>query len=230
MDGNGRWALDRNMPRAFGHRSGISAINKIVKACTTRQINELTLFAFSSENWKRPEYEVNFLINLFNEAIDSNINNLNDNNIQLHFIGNLSKFNSKLISKIKNAETLTTNNTGLKLNLALNYGGKWDIVNAVQSIILNKKDFNIDDINCENIEKSLTLDSSFPDLLIRTGGEQRLSNFLLWQHAYTELYFTDCLWPDFNENELDKAIKWYQNINRKFGALSNKDISLDKNA
>ena len=230
MDGNGRWALDKNMPRAYGHRSGIISINKIIKACTTRQINELTLFAFSSENWKRPDYEVNFLINLFNEAIDSNINELNNNNIKLHFIGDLSQFNSKLLNKINSAETLTATNTGLKLNLAINYGGKWDIINAVKSIISTKKNFNTSDINYQNIEKFLTLKSSFPDLLIRTGGEQRLSNFLLWQHAYTELYFTDCLWPDFDENELDKAIKWYQNINRKFGALSTQDTSLDKNA
>ncbi|MBT5644344.1 MAG: di-trans,poly-cis-decaprenylcistransferase [Gammaproteobacteria bacterium] len=228
MDGNGRWATQRNMPRVHGHREGIKSINKIVSACSVRQISQLTLFAFSSENWKRPEYEVQFLLKLFEDSIIKYINDLHSNNVKIKFIGNLDIFGKKLLDSIRNAEKITMNNTGLKLNFALNYGGKWDIINAFNKILddnnssLQNKKINIDDF-----EKYLSLGGDSPDLLIRTAGEQRLSNFMLWQHAYTELYFTDCLWPDFDEKELDVAIQHYQNIIRKYGSLTSEN-SIDK--
>ena len=231
MDGNGRWANSKNMPRAYGHRAGIKSIRKIVDACTLRQVSTLTLFAFSSENWKRPKYEVNLLINLFSESINKYLDELNSNDIVIKFIGNMEVFDKKLLNNIKIAENTTKDNKGMLLNLAINYGGQWDIINAFKIFVSsNKNDINIDDININNIEKHLSLKTNNPDLLIRTGGEQRLSNFMLWQHAYTELYFTDCLWPDFDENELDAAIKFFQDRTRKFGALENQNNSLKKDA
>ena len=220
MDGNGRWANNKNMPRAFGHRAGVKAINKIVRACKFRQIAELTLFAFSSENWKRPSFEVDFLMSLFKKSIDEYIGELNNNDVKIEFVGNCENFSKSLLQKISYAEKLTETNTGMKLNLAINYGGRWDLINAFKKFS-SEQDFKIDinKINEENIGKHLAINSLEPDLLIRTGGEQRLSNFMLWQHAYTEFYFTDCLWPDFDVSELDKAIKWFQERDRKFGAL-----------
>ena len=231
MDGNGRWANDRNLPRAFGHKEGIKSIKKIVEACTVRQISTLTLFAFSSENWNRPNYEIKLLMTLFEDSITTNSEELHSNNVKVKFIGNLSKFDKQLIDKISELELLTKDNTGLLLNFAINYGGKWDIINAfnkyISSIDASEKDMKID-IN--DIEKYLSLKDNYPDLLIRTGGEHRLSNFMLWQHAYTELYFTDCLWPDFDVSELDEAIKSFQEIDRKFGALKNIKTSSKNNA
>ena len=231
MDGNGRWANSKNMPRAYGHRAGIKSIRKIVNACMLRQVSTLTLFAFSSENWKRPKYEVNLLISLFSESINKYLNELNSNDIVIKFIGNMEVFDKKLLNNIAVAENTTKDNKGMLLNLAVNYGGQWDIINAFKGFVSsNKNDINVDDINIDNIEKYLSLKTNNPDLLIRTGGEQRLSNFMLWQHAYTELYFTDCLWPDFDENELDAAIKFFQDRTRKFGALGNQNNNLKKDA
>tara|TARA_B100000586_G_scaffold217548_1_gene164573 strand:+ start:11795 stop:12490 length:696 start_codon:yes stop_codon:yes gene_type:complete len=231
MDGNGRWANDRNLPRAFGHKEGIKSIKKIVEACTVRQISTLTLFAFSSENWNRPNYEIKLLMTLFEDSITTNSEELHSNNVKVKFIGNLSKFDKQLIDKISELELLTKDNTGLLLNFAINYGGKWDIINAfnkyISSIDASEKDMKID-IN--DIEKYLSLKDNYPDLLIRTGGEHRLSNFMLWQHAYTELYFTDCLWPDFDEKEFDKAIKFFQKTQRKFGGLVNIRDNFENNA
>ncbi len=228
MDGNGRWANQRNMPRVHGHREGIKSINKIVSACSVRQISQLTLFAFSSENWKRPEYEVQFLLKLFEDSIIKYINDLHSNNVKIKFIGNLDIFGKKLLDSIRSAEKITMNNTGLKLNFALNYGGKWDIINAFNKILdNNNSSLQNKKINIDDFEKYLSLEGDSPDLLIRTAGEQRLSNFMLWQHAYTELYFTDCLWPDFDEKELDVAIQHYQNIIRKYGSLTSEN-SIDK--
>ncbi|CAI8377790.1 MAG: Isoprenyl transferase [Gammaproteobacteria bacterium] len=221
MDGNGRWANHQSMPRAFGHRAGIKSINTIVKACVTRQINELTLFAFSSENWNRPEYEVKFLLTLFEESINKYIEELHHNNIKIRFIGDHSVFNYQLVNSINNAEELTRHNAGLKLNFAINYGGQWEIINAFNKFISSNPGST--KITIEDFEKNLSLNHSKPDLLIRTGGEQRLSNFMLWQHAYTELYFTKCLWPDFNEKELDLAIKYFQNRNRKYGTINSEN-------
>ena len=229
MDGNGRWANSKNMPRAFGHRAGIKSIRRIVDACTLRQVSALTLFAFSSENWKRPKYEVNLLINLFSESINKYLDELNSNDIVIKFIGNMEVFDKKLLNNIAFAENVTKDNKGMHLNLAINYGGQWDIINAFKCFISsNKNNININDINADNIQKHLSLKTNNPDLLIRTGGEQRLSNFMLWQHAYTELYFTNCLWPDFDENELDAAIKFFQDKTRKFGALESQKNNLKK--
>jgi undecaprenyl diphosphate synthase len=231
MDGNGRWANSKNMPRAYGHREGIKSIRKIVDACTLRQVSTLTLFAFSSENWKRPKYEVNLLISLFGESINKYLDELNSNDIVIKFIGNMEAFDKKFLDNITIAENTTKNNKGMLLNLAINYGGQWDIINAFKDFVSsNENDINVDDINIDNIEKHLSLKTNNPDLLIRTGGEKRLSNFMLWQHAYTELYFTDCLWPDFDKNELDAAIKFFQDRTRKFGALENQNNSLKKDA
>ncbi len=230
MDGNGRWANQRNMPRVHGHREGIKSINKIVSACSVRQISQLTLFAFSSENWKRPEYEIKFLLKLFEESIAKHINDLHVKNIKIQFIGDLNVFGKKLLDNIKNAERITANNTGLKLNFALNYGGKWDIINAFNKMLDNNDPSVLSkNISIDDFEKYLSLNGDSPDLLIRTAGEQRLSNFMLWQHAYTELYFTDCLWPDFDEKDLDIAIQYYQNTTRKYGSLSTDNAPSKKN-
>jgi len=231
MDGNGRWANDRNLPRAFGHKEGIKSIKKIVEACTVRQISTLTLFAFSSENWNRPNYEIKLLSTLFKDSITTNSEELNANNIKVKFIGDLNKFGNELIKKSLELELLTKDNTGLLLNFAINYGGKWDIVNACNKYLslIDANEKNIK-ININNIEQYLSLKNNYPDLLIRTGGEHRLSNFMLWQHAYTELYFTDCLWPDFNEKEFDKAIKFFQTKQRKFGGLVNIKDNFENNA
>tara|TARA_B100001996_G_scaffold382921_1_gene376335 strand:+ start:2436 stop:3167 length:732 start_codon:yes stop_codon:yes gene_type:complete len=231
MDGNGRWANDRGLPRSFGHKEGVKSIKKIVMACTVRQISTLTLFAFSSENWNRPNYEVKLLMTLFEDSIKTNSEELHANNVKVKFIGDLSKFNKKVIDKAVELESLTKKNTGLLLNFAINYGGKWDIVNAFNQYIssINLNETNIK-VNIDDIEKYLSLKDNHPDLLIRTGGEQRLSNFMLWQHAYTELYFTDCLWPDFNEKEFDTAIKFFQKKKRKFGGLVNIQDSFENNA
>ena len=221
MDGNGRWANQKNMPRAYGHKEGVKAIDKIVSACSIRQISQLSLFALSSENLNRPDYEVQFLLKLFEDSINKYINDLHSNNARIKFIGNLELFSPRLLKTISKAEKVTKDNTGLKLNFAINYGGQWDIVNAVNNMI-GDTDFpsKIKKFSVEDLEKYLSLEGSSPDLLIRTAGEQRLSNFMLWQHAYTELYFTDCLWPDFNEKELDLAIEYYQKRTRKFGLLN----------
>ena len=221
MDGNGRWANQRNIPRAYGHKAGVSTINKIVSACSVRQIAQLSLFALSSENLNRPDYEVQFLLKLFEDSIDKYINDLHSNNVRIEFIGNLESFSPKFLKNIRQAENITRDNTGLKLNFAINYGGQWDIVNAVNNML---SDINFSSqtkkINAADFKKYLSLQGTSPDLLIRTAGERRLSNFMLWQHAYTELYFTDCLWPDFNEKELDVAIEHYQKRTRKFGLVN----------
>ena len=223
MDGNGRWAKEQGLVRALGHRAGIKSVQTIIDAALVRQIDTLTLFAFSSENWNRPNDEITILMSLFNESITKYMHELNKNNIKVEFIGDIERFNSTLREKIHKLITLTQNNTGLNLNFAVNYGGKWDIANAVNSLI-REKGHNINyPITEKDIDDYLTLSNNPPDLLIRTGGDHRLSNFMLWQHAYTELYFTDCLWPNFNEVEFDKAIKYFLNTTRKFGGLVNID-------
>ena len=231
MDGNGRWAKKIGMPRAFGHREGIKSINKIVSACSLRQIEELTLFAFSSENWKRPNHEVKFLLSLFEESIQKYVDDLHNNNVKVNFIGDMSRFSNRLLKNINDAEKLTKDNTNLKLNFAINYGGKWDIINSFNKM-LNSNHKSIQDKNVKekDIEEFLSLNGSSPDLLIRTAGHYRLSNFMLWQHAYSEIYFTDCLWPDFDEQELDSAIKYYLKTTRKFGSLVDINQSVKEDA
>ena len=223
MDGNGRWAVERGLARSLGHRAGIKSVQTIIDAALVRQIDTLTLFAFSSENWNRPNDEITILMSLFNESITKYMHELNKNNIKVEFIGDIERFNSALREKINKLISLTQNNTGLNLNFAVNYGGKWDIANAVNSLIREKGHDINNPITEKDIDDYLTLSNNPPDLLIRTGGDHRLSNFMLWQHAYTELYFTDCLWPNFNEVEFDKAIKYFLNTTRKFGGLVNID-------
>ena len=223
MDGNGRWAAEKGLVRSLGHRAGIKSVQTIIDAALVRQIDTLTLFAFSSENWNRPNDEITILMSLFNESITKYMHELNKNNIKVEFVGDIERFNSTLREKIHKLISLTKNNTGLNLNFAVNYGGKWDITNAVNSLIREKGNDINNPITEKDIDDYLTLSNNPPDLLIRTGGDHRLSNFMLWQHAYTELYFTDCLWPNFNEVEFDKAIKYFLNTTRKFGGLVNID-------
>lgn len=223
MDGNGRWAKHRGLPRIAGHRAGVKALQNIVNFSATEGIDVLTVYAFSSENWKRPRTEVSMLMELFNTSLRQRFRDLHDNNVRLRFIGDLSLFPARLRKSMADAGNLTTNNTGLELVIAVNYGGRWDITNAFK--VLNKKisdnSINIEDINEALIGEFMCLsDLPEPDLFIRTGGEKRISNYLLWQLAYTELYFDDCLWPDFGTESMQKALEWYAGRERRFGRTS----------
>ncbi|MCW9012828.1 MAG: isoprenyl transferase [Gammaproteobacteria bacterium] len=220
MDGNGRWAKKRYMPRSAGHHAGVKATRKTVENCLVNNIKVLTLFAFSSENWKRPEQEVNSLMELFVSALQAEVKELHKQNIKICFIGECSAFSEKLQEKIRQASELTHENTGMVLNIAVSYGGRWDIAQACKIIaekIVDKK-LDVSDINAELLSQYVCLaDLPEPDLFIRTGGEKRISNFLIWQLAYTELYFSDVLWPDFDQKELEKAIHWFSGRQRRFG-------------
>lgn len=220
MDGNGRWAKKRFLPRAAGHKSGENAVHRAVQYCAEKRIEVLTLFAFSSENWHRPEQEVSYLMKLFLSALERESKKLHEQNIQLRFIGDRTRFNEKLREQMHRAEQLTANNTGLKLIIAANYGGQWDITEAMRAIALDieQKKISSQDITPELIQSKLQLaDLPVPDLFIRTSGEQRISNFFLWQLAYTELYFTDAFWPDFDAKEFDRALAYYAERERRFG-------------
>jgi len=220
MDGNGRWAKKRLMPRTAGHHAGVKATRQIVEECIKEKIHALTLFAFSSENWKRPEQEVSSLMELFVSTLQSEVKSLHKQNVRVRFIGECSAFSEKLQKKINEARELTKNNSGLQLNIAVNYGGRWDIAEACKSIVnkIQLGKLQIDDINAELIDEYVCLKQlPDPDLFIRTGGEMRISNFLIWQLAYTELYFTDVLWPDFNSQEFSEALNWYASRQRRFG-------------
>ncbi len=219
MDGNGRWARKRFLPRVAGHKRGVETVRDLVKHCAKLKVKYLTLFAFSSENWRRPEDEVSFLMGLFMDALKREVTKLHENNIRLILIGDRSKFNAELVAQIKAAEKLTAKNTGLTLTIAANYGGRWDILNATNQMIKkmpNKTDFTEDDLSPYLAMHYATE----PDLFIRTGGEKRVSNFLLWQLAYTEFYFTDTLWPDFDAKAFQLAIQSYQQRERRFGRTS----------
>ena len=220
MDGNGRWAQKRLMPRIMGHHAGVKAVRKIVEYCAKEKIEVLSLFAFSSENWRRPKDEVSLLMELFMTTLQSEVEKLDRNNIRLKIIGDKDAFPEKLQEKIRAAETKTQENTGLTLVIAANYGGRWDITQAVRKIVAGIKQGEIQeqDISEQLISEHLvTADLPEPDLFIRSGGEERISNFLLWQLAYTEFYFTDELWPDFDQNLLDKAINSFKGRQRRFG-------------
>jgi len=220
MDGNGRWAKKRNKMRVFGHRAGVEAVRNVVEACGELGVNALTLFAFSSENWRRPEKEVGLLMDLFMTVLKSEAKKLKKNNVQLRVIGDLSAFSDKLQNRISEAVELTKDNDGLVLNVAANYGGRWDIINALKKVATDVKQGNMDveDISEEKLNDYLSFSGlPEPDLFIRTGGEERISNFLLWHLAYTELYFTDVLWPDFDKEELKKAILSFSKRQRRFG-------------
>ncbi|OUR64335.1 di-trans,poly-cis-decaprenylcistransferase [Methylophaga sp. 42_25_T18] len=223
MDGNGRWAKQQHQPRFMGHRAGVKAVEAIVKHCIELDVKVLSLFAFSSENWRRPSKEVSLLMELFNLALRQQVKRLHKNNIRLRIIGDLTKFSSSLQNKIEESQLLTENNTGLTLNIAANYGGRWDVVQAVQTIAKKVKagEVDADAISEQMISDSLaTAILPEPDLFIRTGGEQRVSNFLLWQMAYTEFFFTNTLWPDFDAMALDKAIGSFTQRERRFGQTS----------
>lgn len=220
MDGNGRWAKKRGLPRFAGHKAGVEAVRDIVKECSVKKIKALTLFAFSSENWRRPEKEVSLLMDLFMMALDREVKKLHGNNVQLRIIGDKSAFSEKLRKRIDKAEALTKENTGLVLNIAANYGGQWDITQAVKKLAakVEQGELKAEDINEENITNGLSLaDLPEPDLFIRSGGEMRISNFLVWQLAYTEMYFTDVLWPDFKHEEFSKALTSFSGRQRRFG-------------
>jgi len=220
MDGNGRWARKRFLPRIAGHKKGVETVRELVKQCVLLKVGYLTLFAFSSENWRRPTEEVNFLMGLFMEALKREVVKLHQNNIKLLMIGDRNRFDANLVAQIEASEQLTANNTGLVLTIAANYGGRWDIlqaVNKMQQDIPQLAGFYREDHLMPYLSMAYAPE---PDLFIRTGGEKRISNFLLWQLAYTELYFTDMLWPDFNEAAFSAAIQSYQQRERRFGRTS----------
>src|SRR5687768_2034047 len=220
MDGNGRWAKKRFMPRMAGHKRGVETVRGAIKACMERGVEYLTLFAFSSENWRRPPEEVAFLMQLFISVLEQEVTKLHENGIRFKVIGDLSKFEPKIVEFIRNGEVLTAANDRFTLTVAANYGGRWDVMQAVQKMLAQRPQ-----LASEFEEQDLTPYFALnyapePDLFIRTGGEQRVSNFLLWQLAYTELYFTDTLWPDFDARALDLAIKSFQQRERRFGRTS----------
>ncbi|MCL4108011.1 UNVERIFIED_CONTAM: hypothetical protein GTU68_017039 [Idotea baltica] len=218
MDGNGRWARAKNRPRFMGHKKGVDAVREIVKTCGNLNVESLSLFAFSSENWKRPEEEIKNLMGLFMLALDREARSMAKNNVKLKIIGDLSAFSEKLQQKIKQVEEMTSHCTGLNLIVAANYGGRWDIVKAAQNIGAQIE-------SGEKASDSIAENDINPDLFIRTGGEKRISNFMIWQMAYAELYFTDVLWPDFNENHLVEAIQDYSSRQRRFGKTSEQVIA-----
>jgi undecaprenyl diphosphate synthase len=233
MDGNGRWAQKRFMPRAVGHQAGVKAVRKIVEYCAKHKVEVLTLFAFSSENWRRPESEVSLLMSLFMATLQREINKLDRNNIRLRFIGDRTAFSDKLQQKMAEGEAQTQNNTALTVVVAANYGGHWDICQAFQKVLdkISAGELVNQKISEELINQHLsTAGLPEPDLFIRTGGEQRVSNFMLWQLAYTEMYFTATLWPDFDQNSLEDAIKSFKSRQRRFGHTSeqvlNKSVTL----
>ena len=216
MDGNGRWAKKRLMPRIAGHKAGVKSARMAVKVCAENNIAALTLFAFSSENWNRPRKEVDLLMDLFINALREEARSIHENNIRMQIIGDRSAFSEKLQARIAEVETLTANNTGMTLSIAANYGGRWDITQAVKKIVA--AGIKADEITPSLIEEQLSLsDLPAPDLFIRSGGEHRISNFLLWQTAYTELYFTDTLWPEFSEQHFAEAFRDYAGRQRRFG-------------
>ncbi|HVK54274.1 MAG TPA: polyprenyl diphosphate synthase [Burkholderiales bacterium] len=220
MDGNGRWARARRLPRVAGHHKGRDAVRDIVKACVERGVEYLTLFAFSSENWRRPEDEVSVLMQLFLRALEQEVAKLHENEVRFKVIGDLSRFDPKIVELIKNGEALTAGNPRLTLTVAANYGGRWDIMQAMRKMT-EVGGASLADFSEQELARHLSMHyAPEPDLFIRTGGEKRISNFLLWQLAYTELYFTDTLWPDFNAAALDQAITSYRQRERRFGRTS----------
>jgi undecaprenyl diphosphate synthase len=220
MDGNGRWAKQRQLPRVAGHRAGVEAVRDTVTVCGQLGIEVLTLFAFSSENWRRPKHEVRLLMELFVTSLQQEVGKLNQRNVRLRIVGDVEPLPARLQQQIAAAQAATRCNTGLTLVIAANYGGRWDVANAAKMIA---EQFHAGAIAAEDIDEDLMArylslhDLPEPDLFIRTGGEQRISNFLLWQLAYTELYFTECLWPDFDAQQFNLALEAYRGRQRRFG-------------
>jgi undecaprenyl diphosphate synthase len=218
MDGNGRWAKRRFLPRVAGHRRGVETVREVVKACIERGIEYLTLFAFSSENWRRPPEEVSFLMQLFLRSLEQEVEKLDSNGIRFKVVGDLSAFDPRIREHVNRGEALTADNTQLTLTIAANYGGRWDMLQAANRCRLEDPAAPITE---ERLARFLSMGyAPEPDLFIRTGGEMRVSNFLLWQLAYSELYFTEALWPDFGAAALDEAIASYQRRERRFGRTS----------
>ena len=223
MDGNGRWAAARKLPRHAGHKAGISALRACVQTCTARGIGALTVFAFSSENWSRPAEEVSLLMGLFVDALDQELDELHAKGVRLRFIGDRQRLSVRLQSYLAAAEARTSANERLSLTIAMSYGGRWDLTGAVRTLAAKcaAGGLRAADITEEQVAQSLALSGlPDPDLFVRTGGEHRISNFLLWNLAYTELYFTDCLWPDFDAGELDTALAFFAARERRFGRTS----------
>jgi undecaprenyl diphosphate synthase len=225
MDGNGRWARKRLMPRVAGHAKGVDALREVIRTCLDRGVEYLTVFAFSSENWRRPKDEVSFLMQLFVKSLKLEIDRIHRNNMRLHVVGDLAGFDKPLVDLIRDSEALTAANTGMHLTICANYGGRWDVLQAVEKMLASSpgvtSGFSEDDL-APHLALSFCPE---PDLFIRTGGEQRISNFMLWQLAYSELYFTDKLWPEFGEAALDEAILSYQQRERRFGRTSEQVVS-----
>ena len=228
MDGNGRWAEKRGRPRIFGHRKGVEAVRKVADACGRRGVPYLTLYAFSSENWMRPAREVQGLMALFLTVLKHNeIRQLHKNNVRLMFIGNRTEFSTKLQTAMAEVEEMTANNTGNTVIVAADYGGRWDLANSTKSIAkkVQRGEIEPNDISTDLVHSFTSLsDYPDPDLCIRTGGERRISNFLLWQFAYTELYFTDCYWPDFDEEQLQNALDDFASRQRRYGGKNNAKV------
>lgn len=217
MDGNGRWAKKRFLPRVAGHKRGLEAVRDTVKACADLGVEYLTLFAFSTENWRRPEEEVSFLMSLFMTALEREVDKLSQNDISLRVIGSRERFAAEIVERIERAEAKTANNGGLVLTIAADYGGRWDVMQAANRLLAQ----GVAQLTEQDLAANLSMAyAPEPDLFIRTGGEQRISNFLLWQLAYTELFFTDLLWPDFNAQALRSALASFQSRERRFGRTS----------
>ena len=223
MDGNGRWATKRFLPRTAGHARGVQAVRRVVEACGRRGVEYLTLFAFSSENWRRPQEEVSLLMRLFIQTLEKEIDKLEEQGVRLRIVGDLAPFEPKLQELIRAAEQRTEHNSALNLTIAANYGGRWDILQAMRRLLAARPELarHPQDIDETMLAEHLSMAyAPEPDLFIRTGGEQRISNFLIWQLAYTELYFSDDYWPDFGAKEIDAAFKWYKTRERRFGRTS----------
>ncbi len=229
MDGNGRWATKRFLPRVAGHSQGLNTVREIVKECGDLGVEYLTLFAFSSENWRRPAEEVGFLMKLFLTALEKEVSRLDKNNVRLRVVGDLTKFDEQIQERVVQAEEKTAHNTGLNLTIAANYGGRWDMLQAVSACLKANPGLTPEGVTEALLTPHLSMSyAPEPDLFIRTGGEQRISNFLLWQLAYTELYFTDLLWPDFDAKALQASFAWYRERERRFGRTSAQVIEAEK--
>ncbi len=230
MDGNNRWAKERRLPGLAGHKAGVDSVRSVIEGCVEQGVEALTLFAFSSENWKRPALEVKGLMQLFMRALEREVRKLARHNIRLRIIGDLSRFSPELQQRIREAEERTAGNTGLALNIAANYGGRWDIVQAARTLAQRCVEGALDpaEITEELFNDQVSLaELPPPDLCIRTGGEQRISNFLIWQFAYTEFYFSGCFWPDFDKAELLAALQSFLTRERRFGRTS-EQLEADK--
>ena len=222
MDGNGRWAEKNDLPRAKGHKSGVKTLRNLIERAVQLELTMITVYAFSRENWQRPRKEVDLLIDLFITSLQSEVHDLHKNNIKLNFIGELTKFSDILRKSMKESELLTYNNSGLTLNVALNYSGRWDIHRALLSIIneVQSKKITIDEVNEKLINSKLSLaENHEPDLFIRTGGEKRISNYLLWQLAYTEIFFEKKLWPEFSTQDYNRILVQFKHLKRNFGNI-----------